>query len=111
MPKSIHTVDPIDVSSVSVRRQPYKFLSPAYKLSYTNIVGERECVIVIARTSFAVESMARRILGIQGCSDFVIGRYRGSLDVKPAPPRNARNGRTTGDTQGVALRMPRIPKG
>ncbi len=87
MHKSMHTIAPDKASRVPVRRQPHAFLCPAYKLSYTTMEGKRECVLVIARTSFAVENMARRVLGQQGCSAFVVGRYRGARQPKPAPSR------------------------
>ncbi len=89
-PSSMHTIDPSAGHRVAVKRQPHAFLNPAYKLSYTNICGERECIIVIARTTFAVESMARRVLGIHGCYDFVVGRYRGAREPEPAPSRSQR---------------------
>ena len=98
MPKCMHTVEAIDAHKVEVHRQPYEYLCPAYKLSYTDASGDRKCIVVIARTSFAVRAMAKRVLGKQGCSDFTVGRYLGSRH--PAPSRN-RQRKATG-TRNVA---------
>ncbi len=91
MPKCIHTVEPIDAGTVTVRRQPFKFLSPVYKLSYTNAYGARECILVVSRTSFAVHAMARRVLGMHGCYDFTVGRYHGAKEPEPARSRSHRS--------------------
>ncbi len=84
----MHTIDPSIAHRVPVKRQPHAFLSPVYKISYTTGDGKRECVIVIARTSYAAHRMAQRILGIHGCHDFVVGRYRGAKEPEPAPSRD-----------------------
>jgi len=87
MARCIHTVDPIDASDVPVSRQSYEFLCPAYKLSYTTKEGKRLCMVVIARTSFAVYRMAERIFGRQGSYDFKVGRYLGARHPEPARAR------------------------
>jgi hypothetical protein len=83
----MHVLEPDVASAIPVREQKYAFLAPVWKVSYTLANGERECRLIVCVNQHAVLKMCKRVLGPDGCSEFVAGRYLGAKDPEPAPPR------------------------
>lgn len=74
-----------------VRQQVLALGGKAYRLSFTDQAGSRDCMLVVAWSALAVLVWAQRDLSPKGYSDFCVGGYRGGTSLTPARSRSKRS--------------------
>jgi phosphoglycolate phosphatase-like HAD superfamily hydrolase len=84
----LHIIDPAKAAPVPVREQIRTFGAPLWRLSAITPAGVEVCLVCCARTSYAVDILARRSL--KDYTGFRVGRYLGACPPRPHPRRTLR---------------------